>query len=56
MKDIFLKENIIKILDYVGEGIQVIDSRGKIIYYNKFAQKLDDIDREKAVGRHILEI
>ncbi|WP_202708171.1 sigma-54 interaction domain-containing protein [Sporosalibacterium faouarense] len=56
MKDIFLKENIIEILDYINEGIQIIDNRGRIIYYNKFAQRLDEIDREKAIGRHILEI
>ncbi|EOD01676.1 sigma-54 interaction domain-containing protein [Caldisalinibacter kiritimatiensis] len=56
VKDLFLKENILNILDYLDEGIQIIDNRGKIIYYNKAAQKLDDIDREKAIGRHILEI
>jgi arginine utilization regulatory protein len=56
MRDLFLKENILKILDYLDEGIQIIDNRGKIVYYNKAAQKLDDIDREKAIGRHILEI
>lgn len=56
MKEEFLKENIFQILDFVDEGIHIIDKNGKIIYYNKFAQKLDDIDREKAIGRHILEI
>lgn len=56
MIDLFLRENILDILDYVQEGIHIIDSTGKIIYYNKFAQKLDEIDREKAIGRHILEI
>ncbi|WP_425446246.1 sigma-54 interaction domain-containing protein [Dethiothermospora halolimnae] len=56
MKDILLKENIYKILDYIDEGIHIIDKNGKIIYYNKFATKLDEIDDDKAVGRHILEI
>lgn len=56
MNDIFFRENILEILDYIEEGIHIIDSSGKIIYYNKFAQGLDDIDRDKATGRHILEI
>ncbi len=56
MKDIFLKENIFEILDYIDEGIQIIDRNGKIVHFNKFAQSLDEIDRDKAIGRHILEI
>lgn len=56
MIDQLLGENISEILDYVQEGIHIIDNTGKIIYYNTFAQKIDEIDREKAVGRHILEI
>ncbi len=56
MLDLILEENMQEILDYVQEGIHIIDNTGKIVYYNKFAQKLDEIDREKAVGRHILEI
>jgi arginine utilization regulatory protein len=56
MKDLFFKENILEILDYLEEGIHVIDKNGVIIYYNKFAQSLDGIDREKVVGSHLLEI
>lgn len=56
MKEEFLKESIFYILDFVEEGIHIIDKNGKIVYYNKFAQELDDIDREKAIGRHILEV
>lgn len=51
-----LKENIVEILDNVQEGIHIIDNTGKILYYNTFALKLDEIDREKSIGRHILEI
>lgn len=56
MNDTFIKENIYEILDHVDEGIHIIDKNGRIIYYNRFAQTIDDIDRERAVGRHILEI
>lgn len=56
MKDLFFRENILEILDYVEEGIHIIDKNGRIVYYNKFAQTIDGIDREKTIGRHLLEI
>lgn len=56
MKDIFFKENIIEILDYLEEGLHIIDASGKIVYYNSFAQKIDGVDVERAVGRHLIEI
>jgi arginine utilization regulatory protein len=56
MKDIFFKENMVEILDYLEEGLHIIDSSGKIVYYNSFAQKIDGVDVERAVGRHLIEI
>lgn len=56
MKELFFRENIFQILDYIDEGIQIIDKRGKIIYYNKFVERLDGVDRDKVIGRHILEV
>lgn len=50
------KENIEDILDNIEEGIHIVDSSGKIVYYNKFAAELDNINPEEALGRHILEI
>lgn len=55
MEDLFFRENIFEILDYIEEGIHIIDKSGKIIYYNKFALKIDGIEREKVIGRHLLE-
>lgn len=49
-------DSIIQILDYIDEGIQIIDNTGKIVYYNNAAKELDEIEHEKAMGRHILEI
>ena len=54
MKDLFFKENIFEILDYIEEGIHIIDKDGRIVYQNLFGQKIDGIDREKAIGRHLL--
>ncbi len=56
MEDLFFRENILEILDYIEEGIHIIDHRGRIVYYNIFAQKIDGIDRDKAIGRHLLEV
>lgn len=56
MKDLFFKENIFEILDYIEEGIHIIDKDGRIVYQNLFGQKIDGIDREKAIGRHLLEV
>lgn len=56
LKDIFLRENIFEILDYITEGIQIIDNQGRIVYFNRAAQRMEDIDGDKTIGRHILEI
>ncbi len=56
MNELFLRENILEILDYIEEGIHIIDKNGRIIYYNKFAQNIDGIERDKTTGRHLLEV
>lgn len=56
MKDLFFKENILEILDCIEEGIHIIDKNGKIVYYNTFALQIDGIERDEAVGKHLLEI
>ena len=57
MLNSFFKENIVEILDnIIDEGVHMADSSGVIIYYNKFAAALDNINPEEAIGRHILEI
>ena len=45
MEDLFSKENILNILDYIEEGIHIIDNNGKIMYYNQFAQRIDGIEK-----------
>ncbi|MCT4593731.1 MAG: sigma 54-interacting transcriptional regulator [Anaeromicrobium sp.] len=56
MNNIFSKENIEIILDYVDEGIQIIDSKGYIKYYNKAASELDHINKYDMIGKHVLEV
>lgn len=47
---------LLKAIDHIDDGIHIIDASGKIIYYNQAAKQLDEIDVEKAIGRHILEV
>lgn len=56
MQDLFFRENVLEILDHIEEGLHIIDKNGIIVYYNKFGQGIDGIDREKAIGKHLLEI
>lgn len=56
MRDLFFQDNILEILDYLEEGIHIIDEKGKIVYYNIFAEGIDGVESERAVGRHLLEI
>lgn len=50
------RENIEEILDNIKEGVHIVDSKGRSVFYNKFAAALDNINPEQAIGRHLLEI
>lgn len=47
---------LLQAISYINDGIHIIDSSGRIIYYNNAAKELDEIDVDKAIGRHILEV
>lgn len=49
-------ERVTDMLNLLDEGISVIDTNGKIVFCNKKAAMLDNIDIETATGRHILEV
>ncbi len=49
-------DSLMQAIDLIGDGIHIIDSSGKIVYYNSAAKHLDEIDVDKAIGRHILEV
>lgn len=53
---ILTRSTLEKVLDYVGEGIEIIDTDGKIVYCNEAAAQLDNVNRSEAIGRYILEI
>lgn len=47
---------LIHAIDLINDGIHIVDASGKIVYYNVAAKQLDEIDVDKAIGRHILEV
>jgi len=47
---------LIQAIDIINDGIHIVDASGKIVYYNISAKHLDEIDVDKAIGRHILEV
>ncbi len=49
-------ESLIQAINIINDGIHIIDASGKIVYYNVAAKQLDEIDVDKAIGRHILEV
>lgn len=44
------------ILDYIDEGIHVVNSAGKTIFYNQRAATIDGFEPEEVMGKHIFEI
>lgn len=47
---------LISAMEHIDDGIHIIDASGKIMYYNQAAKKLDEIEVNKVIGRHILEV
>lgn len=56
LMDIKYFDALINAIDLINDGIHIVDAAGKIVYYNVAAKQLDEIDVDKAIGRHILEI
>ncbi|SKC58374.1 sigma-54 interaction domain-containing protein [Maledivibacter halophilus] len=56
MNNLLNGKNIEKILDFVSDGIQIIDKKGNIVYCNKMAAILDDINKEDVIGKHVFDI
>lgn len=47
---------LMEAIELINDGIQIIDASGRIVYHNAAAKQMDEIDAEKAIGRHILEV
>ncbi|MGZ4111755.1 MAG: sigma-54 interaction domain-containing protein [Tumebacillaceae bacterium] len=44
------------ILASIDEGIHAVDRNGITIYYNEAAARLDGVDPQEVIGRHVLEV
>lgn len=55
-KSLFFQENIYEILDYLDEGIHIIDQEGRNVYYNRFALSIDGINKSDVIGKHLTEV
>ena len=51
-----ISEQLMKILKYVGEGIHIVNKDGVTVYYNEAMEKIEGIERERVVNRHILKV
>lgn len=43
-------------LDCVSEGIQVYDRTGHLLFCNKFNEKIEKMNRENIIGKHLIDI
>ncbi|WDC84993.1 PAS domain-containing protein [Caloramator sp. mosi_1] len=49
-------KNVYDIFDNLEDGITIIDTKGRIVFLNEKAQKLDNINLNEVLGRHVLEV
>lgn len=52
----FCCETLKCLLDYVDLGIQITDDRGRTVFYNQYASKIDGILESEALGKSVLDM
>ena len=50
------QQHMERLLERLHEGIQMVDTKGTIVFCNEAAALLDSLKKEEVIGRHILEI
>lgn len=56
MHPILTLEHVKIMLEYISDGVQIVDGKGNLIYCNHNSALLDDINIEESIGKHITEI
>ena len=56
MHSLLTLKHVKLMLEYISDGVQIVDSKGKLIYCNRNSALLDDINIEDSIGKHITEI
>ena len=49
-------EHVKFMLEYISDGVQIVDEKGNLIYCNRNSAMLDDINISDSIGKHITEI
>lgn len=47
---------IASLLEYIHDGVQIIDADGLLVYCNQVAAEVDDINIRDSLGKHILDV
>jgi len=56
MHPILTLEHVKLMLEYISDGVQIVDKKGNLVYCNRNSALLDDINIEESIGKHITEI
>lgn len=56
MHPILTLEHVKIMLEYISDGVQIVDEKGNLVYCNRNSALLDDINIEDSIGKHITEI
>ena len=56
MHPILTLEHVKLMLEYISDGVQIVDENGNLIYCNRNSALLDDINIVESIGKHITEI
>lgn len=56
MHPIMTLEHVKLMLEYISDGVQIVDESGNLIYCNRNSALLDDINISESLGKHITEI
>ena len=49
-------EILLRVLDYLNEAVYIVDQDGIVIYVNRAAARLEQLDQEEMIGKTVQEI
>ena len=56
MHPLLTLEHVKFMLEYISDGVQIVDNSGNLVYCNHNSAVLDDINISESIGKHITEI
>ena len=55
-ENIITKELLIDIIEHFYAAVYIIDEKGNMLYLNRAAEAMDQLEREKVIGKNLAEI